>query len=294
MKIILGIIIASLFSSAVYAQEINFGSPAVQEVSIRISENGNAHVTHEVQQSMQTQQVDFVSDNFTNFTIIDDEGEEPQYAETGGEKPGLVLFPTRDDVIIEYDVEGIMQQKDGLWTLDYLYLAPSAFYLPDGVKLFYVNEKLVQLEDKQGLKCHGCQVTLEYELEPTILTKQVQWQDKKFDVKMITQTEISEVNLDQQQKTISIKVTEKDKYITLIIPRELLWNPYEVFLNEKPILHQEQIDVGNNVWLHIKPNEAGTVDIIGVSVVPEFPFTTILVLSAAMIAVVYANRFSHR
>jgi predicted secreted protein with PEFG-CTERM motif len=294
MKIILGIILASLFASTAYAQEINFGSPAVQEVSITISENGDAHVVHEVQQSRDTQQVTLVSPDYTNFTILNDEGEEPEFAEVGGEKPGIVVFPTKDDVIIEYDIEGFMQQKDGLWTLDYLYLAPSAFYLPAGVELFYVNERLVQLGENEGFNCHGCQMTLQYELEPTIITKQVSWEGKTFDVEVITLAELDEITLDQPKKTLSFEITQKDKYITLIIPKELLWNPYEVSLNEKLILKQERDDTNNNVWVHIKPNETGTVSVMGVSVVPEFPLASILVLSAAMIAVVYVNKFSRR
>jgi predicted secreted protein with PEFG-CTERM motif len=137
-------------------------------------------------------------------------------------------------------------------------------------------------------------MTLQYELEPTIITKQVSWEGKTFDVEVITLAELDEITLDQPKKTLSFEITQKDKYITLIIPKELLWNPYEVSLNEKLILKQERDDTNNNVWVHIKPNETGTVSVMGVSVVPEFPLASILVLSAAMIAVVYVNKFSRR
>lgn len=294
MKIILGILIATLFTSAAYAQEIKFGDPAVQELKIRISENGDVHVIHEVQQSMKTQQIEFLSTEFTNFTIINDEGEEPQYAEAGGEKPGIVLFPTKDDITLEYDIEGMVKEKNGLWTWDYVYLADSSFYLPENVRLFYVNDNLVDLKDQEGFRCHGCQVMLEYELSPTIITKQVQWEDKKFDVQIITQTKISSLKLDQPQKKISFEVTEPNKYVTLIIPRELLWNPYEVLLNDELLKKQERLGEDNNVWLHIKPNETGTVEIIGVSVVPEFPLAMILVLSITMVVAIYANRLNLR
>lgn len=294
MKIILGILIVTLFSSVAFAQEVKFGDPAIQTVSVKISKNGDAHVIHEVQKSKNSQQVAFLSADFSDFTIIDDDGEEPQYAQAGGEKPGIVLFPTKNDVTIEYDVKGAIQQKNGLWTWNYVYLADSSFYLPDEVKLFYVNGNLVNLGDQKGFRCHGCQVRLEYELEPTIITKQVEWDGKKFDVKIITQTKIPSLKLDQPNKSLSFDVTEPNKYVTLIVPRELLWNPYTVSLNDKLILKQERIDQDNNVWLHITPNETGTVQITGVSVVPEFPLTAVLVLSAAMVVAIYANRLSHR
>lgn len=295
MKAILAILLlSSIFSYSAFAQEIKIGEPAVQQVSIRISENGDVHVIHEIKKSNSPKQVEFLSPDFTNFTIIDDEGEEPMYAEAGGENPGIVLFPTSEDITIEYDIEGIIQEKNGLWMWDYVYLAQTAFYLPQGVDLFYVNESLVRLGDQKGFLCHGCQMKLEYELEPTTTTQQITWEGQTFDVQVISQTEISKITLDQPKKTISFDVSEPNKYITLIIPQDLLWTPYEVALNGKLILKQERVDQDNNVWLHIKPKEAGTITILGVSVVPEFPLATILVLSAAMVAVVYSTRLSRR
>jgi hypothetical protein len=295
MKIILALLlITGIFSYSAFAQEVKIGEPAVQQVSIRISEEGDAHVTHEVQKAKAPKQVEFLSPDFANFTIINDEGEEPMYAGAGGENPGIVLFPSNEDVTIEYDIKGIVQQKNGLWYWDYVYLAETSFYLPEGVDLFYVNERLVQLGDQKGFLCHGCQVKLEYELEPTILTQQISWEGQTFDVKVITQAEISEITLDQPNKILSFDVVEPNKYITLVIPQALLWGPYEVALNDELFLKQERVDQDGNVWLHILPKEKGTVTILGVSVVPEFPIGMILIMSAAMGAVIYAGRLSRR
>ncbi|MFM7861642.1 MAG: hypothetical protein ACKO7Y_02740 [Candidatus Nitrosotenuis sp.] len=293
MKAILAILlISTIFSYSAFAQEIKIGEPADQRVSIRISENGDVHVTHEVKKPDSPKQVEFLSPDYTNFTIIDDEGEEPMYAEVSDKNPGILLFPSGEDITIEYDIEGVIQEKNGLWTWDYVYLAETAFYLPQGVDLFYVNENLVRLGDQKGLLCHGCQMKLEYELEPTIITKQVTWDGQTFDVKIITRTEISKITLDQPNKILSFDVNEPNYPITLIIPQDLLWNPYEVSLNDKLIQKQERITQDGNVWLHLYPHEVGTITILGVSVVPEFPLATVLVLSAAMVAVVYSTRFS--
>ncbi|NDB87849.1 MAG: hypothetical protein EB164_02795 [Thaumarchaeota archaeon] len=294
MKIIIAVLLAaSLFSSAAYAQ-ITFGDPAEQEVSVKISDNGDVHVTHHVKDSKKTQQVEFLSPDYTNFTIIDEDNEEPQYAEASGQNPGIVLFPTKNNVTIEYDIPNAVKQRSGMWTWDYRYLANTEFYLPSSVKLPYVNGNLIQLGNQKGIQCHGCQVFLEYELEPTIITKQVEWEGKSFDVKIITLADIPKLDLDQPAKSLSFEVTEPGKHITLVIPRELLWSPYDVALNDKLILKQERLDVDGKVWLHIIPKEKGTLKITGVSVVPEFPFATILVLSTAMAAIVYTTRFSRR
>lgn len=293
-KILAGMIMAVLVSfGTAFAQEISFGDPAVQTVQIRIAENGDVHVTHLVDKSKTTAHLEFLSNDYANLTVTDEEGGSPQYAQASAEKVGIVIFPSSEDVVVEYDVAGFITERNGFWTLDYQYLADTAFYLPENVKLFYVNNSIVDLGEREGFLCHGCQAMLEYELVPTQITKQVQWEDKKFDVTIITQTKISSLALDQENKRISFDVTEPNKYVTLIIPRALLWNPYEVFLDEKLILEQERI-VGDDVWLHIKPKDKGTVEIVGVSVVPEFPLATILVLTVAMSVVIYAKRASLR
>ncbi|MBM3905051.1 MAG: hypothetical protein FJ357_07975, partial [Thaumarchaeota archaeon] len=102
MKVILAILLISgIFSYSAFAQEIKIGEPAVQQVSVRISENGDVHVTHEVQKTKTPRQVEFLSPDYTNFTIIDDEGEEPMYAEVSDKNPGILLFPSGEDITIE-------------------------------------------------------------------------------------------------------------------------------------------------------------------------------------------------
>lgn len=293
-KILISAIIAVLASSgAAFAQDVNFGDPAVQTVKIKIAENGDVHVTHIVDKSATSRHLEFISNDYTNLVVTDEKGGDPQYAEASATKAGLVIFPTKNKVLVDYDVAGMVKEKDGLWTWNYQYFGDTAFYLPENVKLFYTNNSIVDLGDQQGFLCHGCQIILEYELVPTIITKQVQWEDKKFDVKIITQADIPSLELDQENKKLRFEVTEPNKFITLIIPKALLWNPYQVTLNDKPILEQERF-MGDDVLLHLKPTEKGTIEITGVSVVPEFPLAAILVLSAAMSVVIYSRKASLR
>ncbi|MGQ0772073.1 MAG: hypothetical protein ACT4NT_04815 [Nitrososphaerota archaeon] len=295
-KIVLGIIISTLFltTGPALAQEISFGTPANQEVKITISENGDAHVIHTVEKSSQTQQLAVIRDDYTNLKITDENGGSPQYGEAGGEILGFMIFPAGDKVLVEYDLVNAVTEKDGMWTWDYFYLASTAFYLPEKISLVFVNANPVNLAGQKGIKCHGCQMKLEYELEKTEIAKQVQWEDKKFDVKLITKTDIASFEFDQPNKKLSFDVNEENKYITLVIPLELIWNPYEVFLNGEKILKHEFYSDEKEVWLNIKPNETGTVEIIGVSAVPEFPITVVLILGVAMIFAAKFTKFSPR
>ncbi len=296
-KILLGIILGVLFSSVgtVFAQQATIGNPANQVVKIMIDEDGNAHVIHVVEPSIEPQQVLVIQNNFTNLQIKDESGYIPQYGEVSGNMKSFMLFPTDKKTLIEYDLKNVAKLEDGMWRWDYLYLADTKFYLPEDANLVFANETPINLAEKRGVNCHGCQVKLEYELGQTEIVKQVQWQDKKFDVRVITLADISSFKFDQPNKKITFDVNDENKYVTLIIPLELLWNPYQVLLNGNTTLDHEFYSDGKTMWLGIKPDKAGTVEIIGVSAVPEFPLVSLLIFGSAMVIVVrYKNRFSLR
>lgn len=294
-KIVVGLIIVTLFSAigTVFAQEVNFGQPAIQIVKITLSEDASAHIIHVVEPSDSSRQLTVIRNDFTNLQIVDEDGESVQYGETGGEKTAFLIFPTEKKVRVEYDLADAVSEKNGMWTWDYLYLASTSFFLPQKADLVFVNGNPINIADLEGIKCHGCQVKLEYQLDKTEIVKQVQWEDKKFDVRIITTAEISSFEFDQPNKKINFDVNDANQYITLIIPLELLWNPYEVFLNEGKLPKHEFYLDETNIWLNIKPKETGTVEIIGVSAVPEFPIAAVLVLAVAMILVAkYTNNFN--
>ncbi|MBM2851481.1 MAG: hypothetical protein HW420_28 [Candidatus Nitrosotenuis sp.] len=293
-KVILGIIFAVLFSSSTsFAQEITLGAPANQEVKIIINEDGDAHVIHVVESNTRAQQVTVIQNNFTNLQIKDENGGTPQYGQVGGQNQSFMLFSTDKKTLIEYDLKNIVTMKDGMWSWDYQYPEDTKFYLPEKANLIFINGNPINLADKKGINCHGCQMKLEYELDMTEVVKQVKWQDKKFDVKIMTSGDIASFKFDQPNKKISFDVNDENKYIILIIPLELLWNPYQVLLNGNATLDHEFYSDDKNIWLGIKPDKTGTVEIIGASAVPEFPLATLLIFGSAMIVVArYKNKFS--
>jgi hypothetical protein len=294
-RLIFTILVAAFFSSNIaFAQEFNFGSPANQAVQIQIDEEGNAYVKHVVEKSRNSQQISVISDNFYNFTIADVRGGEIDFAEVSGETMTLLIFPTDINVVMEYVIDKAVTEENGLWTWNYLYPASTTFFMPKDVEFVLANSIPVPLQEVKGIRCHGCQLKLEYEERTSEKIQQITWEDKSFDVRILATGTISELRFDQPNKMISIDV-EKNQYVTLVIPKELLWNPYEVLLNDKPIVKYEFYQTDKEAWLNFKPNENGTVTIIGVSAVPEFPLATILVLGAAMVVVAkLSSRFNRR
>ena len=96
-------------------------------------------------------------------------------------------------------------------------------------------------------------------------------ENKEFFVEITTFANIENFNFNQPTKEIKFNVNESNQFITTIIPLELLWGPYAVFLDDKKILFQDYKNNGTHVWINMRPDTAGEISIIGTTVIPEFP-----------------------
>lgn len=109
--------------------------------------------------------------------------------------------------------------------------------------------------------------------------------EKSFDVEFMTLSEISSFEFDQPSKSISF-VAQGGRFVTVIIPLELLWEPYRVLLDGEPVLKHEFYSDGDVTWLGFMPERSGMVEIVGTSVVPEFG--ALAVMGVAMVLAVAA------
>jgi len=295
-KLVLAIISIILISFVIpaSAQQISIGTPAAQTVEVHISENGTVHVTHNVEQRNQVNQVTLVNGTHTNLKVIDERGNEPQYATVGAES--ITLFSRNSDVTIEYDLDdGGLEKIGETWKWHFLYIGSPILIFPEKVDLVFANKLPVKIDDARGMRCHGCEVVIEYVLDEPIQKKIVQWEDREFIVEIRTLEEISSFSFDQPRGSISFDVNEGNQFITLFIPLELLWKPYDVYLNQENILKHEFWSNETHAMLNVKPKTTGTLLIIGTSVVPEFPILIPLFLGlTAVILIQLKNRTSLR
>ena len=300
LKIIVAILILFVLVSSVpqgFAQ-ISLGVPAIQmDVSITIQEDGKVHVVHKIASNTKAQQLELINGTVSNLRVTDEQDVDVEFAKVGVEDiSSVTIFPTKERVIVEYDLADVLELKDGVWTWNFLYLESTMFLFPESADLIFVNDRPVNLgyNDAKGIRCHGCQMILEYIINEPVITQEVKWQDRAFDVEIRTLAEITSFNFDQPTKTISFDVKNDHQFVTLFIPLELLWNPYQVYLDQEPygvfadkekvLRHENAVDE-SHVQLNIRPETAGTVRIIGTSVVPEFPLFVPLVLGMSMIMV---------
>ena len=152
--------------------------------------------------------------------------------------------------------------------------------------MIFLNDIPLFLENKKGILLNqGGSAIIQYYSNIPKVTKEIQWEENKFDVEIITDSKIDKFNFEQTSKSISFQVTEEDKLITIIMSEELLGGPYLIFLDDEKIKFNKGMRNENHVVLNMKPNVPGEIEIIGTTVIPEFPIFAPLAVGFFMILI---------
>lgn len=252
--------------------QISLGEKAVQKsVEVFINLAGDVHVKHVIDSANIPKQVELISGSDEKSILVTNEhGERQIFSEIEGNK-GVLIMPSYENSILEYDIENALIQKNYIWTWSFRYLETTSFIFPEEVKLVFANERPVYLDEKKGITCHGCQMVLEYSINEPRILENIKWEDKEFIVEIKSHANIEKFNFDQPTKSITFNVSDENRFVTTIIPLELLWEPYSVFINDEKMYFQEYNNNGTHIWLNMKPETSGEIAIIGTTAIPEFP-----------------------
>ena len=246
---------------SVNAQEISMGDKAEQKsINVVINSSNEVHVKHVIASSNSPKQIELIKGTVTNIIVSDEEGKEKQFGIIG-DNTGVIIYPSEQNTNVEYDLGNVLFLKDNVWTWDFRYLEKTSFMIPKEVNSVFVNNKLVYLGEKNGITCHGCQMTLEYSINEPKILENIKFENKEFLIETRTFAEINQFNFDQSTKSISFEVNGKNQFVTVIIPLELLPKQHNVFMGDEKILFHEYNN-GTHVWLNIRPNNSGNVSII--------------------------------
>lgn len=279
------IIILVLSIIPIASAQISIGEKANQKsVEVTIGSDGSVHVKHVIRSSNSPVQVELISGTVSNLSVISENGDERQFSVIG-DNTGVLILPSQKDAIVEYDLQHVLLQEDNVWTWSFIYLETTSFFLPEEVDLIFANENPIFLDEKKGIACHGCQMVLEYSINEPKTLENIKWEDKEFVVEIRSHSNIDKFVFDQPTKSITFDVNEDDGFVTVIIPLELLWEPYTVFLDDEKIYFHEYINNGTHVWLNMRPEHSGEISIVGTTVVPEFPNIAPLAIGFFIIAI---------
>ena len=233
-----------------------------KSIEVTINSTGEVHVIHVISRSNSPGQINLIDGTVTNLTVKDQEGNEMQYAKIG-DNDTLMIFPSNEEIIVEYDLADELILKDNVWTLDFLYLESTSFLFPNEVDLIFVNGKPVLLGEKKGIKCHGCQMMLEYSLNEPKKIEKLNLQDDEYLIEIRTWAEINQFEFNQELGRLGFEVIGENEFVTTIIPIDFLSEPYQVFLDGEKIFFHDYINNGTHVWLNIRPQNSGEVSITG-------------------------------
>ena len=239
--------------------QVSIAEKAIQKsVEVVINSVGDVHVKHIVSSSNIPKQIDLIPGTVSNLSVTNEQEEEKQFSVIG-DNYGVLILPSQENSVVEYDLDEALYQKDTVWTWDFLYLHRTSFILPEEADLIFLNGNSVYLEKSKGIACHGCQITLEYSINEPKIFKNVKWEDKEFEVEIRSHFDIENFIFNQPTKSISFYVSEKNGFITTVIPLELLWEPYSIFLNDKKMSFDKFNNNGTHVWLSMKPDATGEI-----------------------------------
>ena len=301
--IIFLIIFSSLIiSQNVYGQNTDLVSNQ-KSIEVKINETGEVHVTHVIKPLKVTSQIDLIEGNKSNLTVKDEGGNDVNY-ESVGENDSVIIFASRESVIVEYDLSDQLQMIDNLWTWDFLYRESTIFLFPEQVDLVFVNDRPAFLGEAEGITCHGCQMLLEYSLDEPSEIEKIKIRDMEFLIETRTWGQKTPVNFDKS-KGLNFEILEKNRFVSMKIPASLLSEPYQVFLNGEKLFFTEFFSNSTHVWLNMRPQTSGEISITGtipdeitdVLTTPSDEFSyeyLIVILVLIVIAIVVAIFFKRK
>jgi predicted DNA binding CopG/RHH family protein len=273
--------------------QLTIGSEVKQElIEVKINDKGEVDVKHIVKASNMPGTVHLFSGTISNLVITNEMGEEKEsgIANDGLGNQSVFVLPSKENSIIKYNLENIIL-KDNLFSTQFSYAEKFSIVFDDQIEMIFVNNNVIFLENKKVVSVNGGgEMNVEFYSNSPKMIKEVQWEENKFDVEIITDSKIENFNFDQTSKSISFEVNEENKYVTISMSEELLGGPYVTLLHDEKIKYTKFVRDDGIVSLNLKPETTGQVTIIGTTVIPEFSMFIPLIMGFLIILTVPAMR----
>ncbi len=232
-----------------------------------------------------------------SITVTNENGKELKFAVVGmGDYGSVTIFSADENTIIKYNVKDIFRYSDNLITLNIGYPKTFGILFSEKIDQIFLGKQIIQLGDKKGISVNGGgYVNVEYYSEMQKKIQEVQWKEDKFNVEIITDSKIDEFNFDQESKSISFQVNEKNEFVTINMEEKLLGGPYVILLDNEKIEFSQYSIKENYISLAMKPESSGEIMIIGTTVIPEFSMFIPLIMGFMIILTVpLMKKFSLR
>ena len=248
--------------------QLSLGAEANQKlIEVNLNKSEIVNVKHVIASSSIPVSLDLFNGVIPeSITVTNDNGDEKQFglANDGQGNTSITIFPTKSNTIIKYDLEDASTLYENLWTVRVGYSETFSVLFSEEIDLFFLNNNIIQLGNKNGISVNygGDAVIQYYDKIPKII-EEVGWGEGKFEVEIITNSKIDKFNVDQESKSISFQVNQKNKFVTVTMEEKLLDSPYSISLNDEKIKYTKSVSKENYVSLSMKPQAVGEIVISG-------------------------------
>jgi hypothetical protein len=264
------IIFSSLIIFALIALPVanaQFGEPAYQKLTqLVIDESENIHAKHVIGVSNSPVSVNLFEGAITDsITVTNEDGQKLEFGIVGmGDYGSITIFAPDKNTIVKYNLENMFRQSDNLLTLNIGYPKTFSILFSEETELIFLNDIIIELGDKKGISINGGgYVNVDYYSEIPKYIEEVSWEENKFYVEIITDSEINKFDFNQESRSISFQINEKNKFVTVTIEEKLLDGPYFILLNDEKIQYNTFLSKENYVSLSMKPQVVGEIVISG-------------------------------
>ncbi len=278
--------------------QLSLGAEANQKlIEVKLDKSEIINVKHVIAASNIPVDVNLFNGVIPESIIVtNDDGDEKQFGllNDGRGNQSITIFPSKSNTIIKYNLEDTSTLYENLWTVKIEYSKTYSVLLSEEIDLFFLNNNMIKLGDKKGIVVNnGGNIIIQYYDKISKIIEEVKWKEDKFNVDIITDSKIDKFNFDQESKSISFQVNEKNKFVTISMEEKLLGGPYVILLNDEKIKYTKSSIQENYVSLSMKPESPGEIIIIGTTVIPEFSMFLPLIMGFLIILTVpFMKKFS--
>jgi hypothetical protein len=248
--------------------QLSLGAEANQKlIEVELNKSEIVNVKHVIAASNMPVSVSLFDGVIPESLVVTNENDDEKefaLANDGKGNVSITIFPSKSDIIIKYNIEDTSTLYENLWTVRIGYSETFSVVFSEEIDLFFLNNNIIQLENKKGISVNygGNTIIQYYDKIPKII-EQIRLDEDKFNVEIITNSEIDEFNFDQESRSISFQVNEKNKFVIISMEEEFLGGPYTILLNNEKIKYTKSISKENYVSLSIKPQAVGEIIISG-------------------------------
>jgi hypothetical protein len=283
--IILSIIVISISSQA-YAQEdrelVEGTLVEQQKIIFEVGKHSDVHVKHVIETGAWGENnrrlIEILPGMQSNLIVVDEDGDRLSFShdkETFEESKFIILNQKNGnyDLIAEYDLDDVMELKNGLWKKEILFPFDILVMMEDEIEIIFANSRPVDVSDAKGINCIGCGLILEYFDDEKVITKEISHSEGKFGIEFLSNEEIFGIEfIEGGTHLLNFDVKNEDQLYILKIPLEKFLNPYEVYFTEKDDTSLDQLDKirktefsqdETHVSISFRTFGEGTVSIVG-------------------------------